>query len=131
MPAWLLSIHPDRLEALIAGSKTWEYRRRNVRLDRGDVVVFYATAPISKPTAWAYVRDVRLSSDVTAVVSEQDPTEAQVAVAYLAGAPSASALAFEGFRRLPNCTLNAIGVAHAPQSYSRVEDSVIEHLCNS
>ena len=128
MACWLLSIHPARLEALFAGIKTWEYRRRKIRLAPGDIVVFYATAPVSKPLGWAHVRDVKLGTDPRKVVAELSAPESLIALEYLSGATSASALAFAGFQPLHECCLESLGLSRAPQSYCRIEESTFERI---
>ncbi len=59
----LMSIHPRYAEAILSGRKQAEFRKRPLAADI-DVVLMYATAPVSAIVGWFTVRDtVRTAPD--------------------------------------------------------------------
>jgi predicted transcriptional regulator len=53
----LMSIHREYVDAILAGTKTWEFRRRTA-LKAGDRVWMYATVPTGAVLGWFVIGEV-------------------------------------------------------------------------
>ena len=95
-PAALLSLHPRFAEALLAGDKCVELRRRRPRLPEGTKLWFYSKVPVASVVGVGTVRDV--VTDCPHAVWERFSQCAGVSSgafeAYLGGAVACSAIRF-------------------------------------
>jgi len=100
--ALLLSIRPRHAEAILAGTKTVEVRRRRVVATPGTRLILYATAPIKAVVATATLASTTIArvDEGWAAFSDRIGLERQELEAYAKGVDAAFLLLVD-VRRLP------------------------------
>lgn len=127
MNEWLLAIHPEYAQAILAGEKTVEIRRGVPRWQPGDRLWLYATAPVMEVVGAAVVTRVMHGADRLVIWNEVGHlTGLSTAefMRYIDGADRISAIhltmpvslsAPVGLREIP-------GELSAPQRWRRIRD---------
>lgn len=87
-----MSIRPAFAKAIFSGSKPLEFRRVRTSLERGDRVLVYATAPMSRIVG--EFRVGRVKQGTASTISQDIPNDelAEATQTYLRGARNASAI---------------------------------------
>lgn len=101
VPNVLLSIHPEHAEAILDGSKLWEYRRVIPAVDPPIRLVLYATDPIQAAVGSCWVPFIKSGWPSTVVLETVDetPNDPREVASYLSGLQEAHALRVVGPRR--------------------------------
>lgn len=132
--AYLMSIRPLYSGRIFDGTKTFELRRRPVRIAAGDIVFVYETSPTRAIVGAFSVKSVRASSPrriwrellPSLGVSRTDFDE------YFMDAPGAWAIEIADVRRISPISLDRLrNLVHGfvpPQSYLRLADEHLEKL---
>ena len=116
--AIILSLRPQFAKAIYSKTKHFEFRRRSVRLRRGDLVLIYETAPVAKVTGVFLAGEVTYGRSKILLREETDAASRRAAAKYLAGANICSAIEIlkpKAWRVA--VSLSVFGVRRAPQSY--------------
>ena len=117
----LLSLRPEWAAAIYAIEKRYEFRRRRINLDLGDVVIIYETRPVSLVTGEFTVRSIEWGSARRLVTLERDRARRSSLRAYLRGAAVGTAIGIGKARRYRQpLTLADLDVQRAPMSYLRL-----------
>jgi|GEM_PF-1486318 len=93
-PPFVFSIRPKYVAKLLDGSKVWEYRTRRPKVEPGETILIYETAPRSMLVAEAKVKIVLVSTpaDVWEATHERGGIEREDFDAYFKGHAEAVAL---------------------------------------
>ena len=126
-PALLLSIRQEHATAILDGTKTYEFRRVRPKVQQGDTVLLYVTAPVSA-ICGSFEVDAVLNGSATHIWQEVRNTAGisrRQLQEYLAGARSPCALRVRNVQRFSvPVTQKAIRKVWAefrpPQSYRYV-----------
>jgi predicted transcriptional regulator len=121
----LLSVKPRFAEAILAGEKTFEFRRAVFRRQGISTVVLYASSPTCKVVGEFTIDEV-LSLALDALwESTQDggAIDRQYFDQYFEGRSAGYALKVKRARRyrLPLCLRKDFGIRHPPQSFRYLE----------
>ena len=73
----LLSINPEYVESILAGTKLYEYRKFRCR-DDVDKIIIYATAPQKQVVAEAEIEYIVEDDDIKNIVASTNEEEAYV-----------------------------------------------------
>lgn len=117
----LMSLHPEWADAIYRREKRFEFRRRRLNVNPGDVVVIYETRPVGLVTGEFVIRVVHHGPIRDIKKLETDPKRKRDLAAYLRGAGEATALEICKPRRYrPRQSLARFKVGTAPMSYVRL-----------
>lgn len=126
MTTYLMSIRPEYSSRIFAGTKTFELRRRPVKITRGDVVLVYETSPTCAVVGAFAVKGVRASSprQIWRELFASLGVSRAAYDAYFEGAPGAWAIEVDRVRRVQPIGLdqvrNKLDGFVPPQSYLRL-----------
>lgn len=126
----LISIQPAFAALLFSRRKRFEYRRARVRVQTGDVVLLYETAPVRLITGGFQVGIVRYGhADLAA--GEVDPLVRSLVADYLSNVTLATAIEAQHVERFrAPLSLAAVGVRRPPQSYMFLERDIWDSLAS-
>lgn len=124
--ALVLSIKPEYVERIIAGTKKYEYRRRLAKREI-DVIYIYCTAPTSRVVA-----AVKVIGRISEPPSELwDETKRESGIShekyneYFTGCKIASAYVLGDVTHFEEpLPISRLGIASAPQSFAYVQSAV-------
>lgn len=121
----LLSVKPRFAEAILAGTKTYEFRRALFRRLDVDTVVIYASSPTRKVVGEFTIEEV-LSLAIDAlwkVTRSGGAVDRQYFEEYFQGRDTGHALKVKRARRyrVPLCLRADFGIDHPPQSFCYLE----------
>jgi predicted transcriptional regulator len=127
----LMSIHPRYAEAIVSGRKRAEFRKRPLAADV-DVVLIYATAPISAIVGWFTVRDTVKTTpeDIWRLLHDVGEICWNDFAAYYSGCNEGVALLVGETERLTKpVALSEIHPTPAtPQSFNYIPDNVMAQI---
>jgi len=120
-----LSVKPRFAEAILAGTKTYEFRRALFRRLDVDTVVIYASSPTRKVVGEFTIEEV-LSLAIDAlwkVTRSGGAVDRQYFEEYFQGRDTGHALKVKRARRyrVPLCLRADFGIDHPPQSFCYLE----------
>jgi predicted transcriptional regulator len=100
----IISIHPGYADAILAGEKTIELRRRVPKLTRGSRLWIYATRPTGAVVGVVTIQEVAKASPSTIWKRHQNGAAVDLASykAYFKGAQEAVAISIEQLRKIRN-----------------------------
>lgn len=122
---YIVSIHPQYCDHIFAGRKTFEVRSRIPRLNVGDIIFVYATAPISKVVGYFEVSGVLQLPPMVAWEAFQS---------FLQITPADFGFYTQGLTQVflvqigrtykydPTISLSAYGLKSAPQWFVKLKD---------
>jgi predicted transcriptional regulator len=117
----LMAIHPEYADAILAGHKRVEFRKRPIAADV-ETVIIYATAPVKAIVGEFTVEDIVIAppAQVWSSMGRVGAIDRGAFDAYYAGSSTAAAICVKTARRYPaEVTLSAIEPQPAvPQSFS-------------
>jgi predicted transcriptional regulator len=121
----LLSVKPRFAEAILAGTKTFEFRRALFRRKNVDTVVLYASSPTCKVVGEFTIDEV-LSLALDALwgaTQAGGAIDRQYFDQYFQGRATGHALRVKRVRRYrsPLCLRAHFGIEHPPQSFCYLE----------
>jgi predicted transcriptional regulator len=124
---FVFSIRPQYVERILDGHKRWEYRRRRPRVEHGDLILIYETAPMSKIVASARVGAVRCGHmlEIWAETDRDGCVSPEEYAAYFDGVSQAVAIELTHVQVFAD-PLPLPGGMVAPQSWSRLRAGAIE-----
>jgi predicted transcriptional regulator len=126
-----MSIHPRYAEAIVSGRKRAEFRKRPLAADV-DVVLIYATAPVSAIIGWFTVRDTLKTKpdDIWRLLHDVGEICWSDFAAYYAGCDEGVALLVgETGRFTKQVALSELHPSPAtPQSFNYISDNVITQI---
>ena len=97
-----LSIHQQYAELILEGQKTVELRRRKPKVDKGDIVILYATSPTCSVLGTAEVKGI--TEDSPRAIWESNGKKAKLPKesfdAYFESASTAVAISLKNHQRL-------------------------------
>lgn len=121
----LLSVKPRFAEAILAGKKTYEFRRAPFRRPGVRRVVLYASSPVCRVVGEFHLEEIlTLDLDKLWVVTRHGGgIDRNYFDEYFAGRATGHALKVRSPRRYrhPLCLRDDLGVARAPQSFMYLE----------
>jgi len=126
----LMSIHPQYAEAIMAGRKKVEFRKRNLA-DDVKIVVVYATRPVGAVVGTFTLdgADIDTPADLWRRHGHHGCIERPAYDAYFHDRSSAVALRVAGAHRLSApVPLSAVGATAAPQSFQYLPKDVLLSL---
>jgi predicted transcriptional regulator len=117
----VMSIHPHHARRIYEGVKPFEFRRSGVRIQPGDVVLIYETAPVSAVTGQARVEAVVKGNVASLSSLESSLDERSHVERYLSGAVNPTALRLCDIAQYRTARdLPSLGIRRPPQSYQFV-----------
>lgn len=121
----LMSIHPQYCEAILAGEKTVELRRRRPSFTTGTRVLIYSTSPERRLHGAFNVGGVIEGepSSLWEAIKHRAGVDRETFNAYFAGCDAAYAIEVENPRRIPPAVLPI----RPPQSYQFLSPQQPEH----
>ncbi len=134
MKAILLSVKPRFANAIAAGNKTCEVRRRFPALPPGTLVYLYSSSPERKVIGHARLNTFlsRSPSDVWRHYSTEIGIDREYLFSYLDGVRAASLLFLESpqlwSRQMPLSTLRIELEIEPPQSFRYLDDARVSRL---
>src|SRR5687768_1932591 len=121
----LLSVKPRFAEAILAGDKTFEFRRALFRSQEVKTVVLYASSPTCKVVGEFTIDEVLTLAldDLWKTTRDGGGIERAYFDEYFEGRETGHALKVKRTRRyrLPLCLLKDFGITHPPQSFCYLE----------
>jgi predicted transcriptional regulator len=125
----IISIHPNYADAILAGTKTIELRRRIPELHSGTRLWIYATRPTGAVVGFATIKDISRAHPTTIWRRHRNGAGVDHALfkAYFIGAKEAVAILLAAARRVGPITINQLrGIRdrfHPPQVLTRLTAS--------
>lgn len=121
----LLSVKPQFAEAILAGEKTFEFRRAVFRRENVRIVVLYASSPTRKVVG-EFIIDEVLSLHLDAlwgVTKDGGAIDRSYFDQYFEGLLTGYALKVKRARRYrsPLCLRTDFGITHPPQSFRYID----------
>lgn len=130
----IISIHPDYADAILAGEKTIELRRRVPKLTNGSRLWIYATQPMGAVVGVVTIRDVAKASPSTIWRRHRGGAGVDHASfkAYFKGAQEAVAILLTAAERVGPITVKQLRKIrdrfHPPQVLLRLTDTEAQAL---
>lgn len=133
--AIFLSLQPRFAELILNGTKTVELRRMAPSAKAGDLILLYASSPISGLVGTCLVEDIQV--DAKALVWDRHGKQSGVSQTeyenYFEGAHQAVAILVKAPRRLPEPRSlarlrNTITGFHPPQSFRYFDQATVEKI---
>jgi predicted transcriptional regulator len=122
----LLSVKPTFADAILAGTKTFEFRRMPFRREDVETVVLYASSPVCKVVGEFTVDEI-LTLDLDALwetTCDGGGIDRAYFDEYFEGRSTGHALKVKSARRYrqPLCLDQNFGIRHPPQSFCYLTD---------
>ena len=132
----IISIHPTYADAILAGKKTIELRRRIPELSSGTRLWIYATLPTGAVVGFVTIQDIARAHPTTIWKKHRNGTGVDYASfrAYFNGAKEAVAILLSAGRRVGPITIDQLREIrerfHPPQVLTRLTASEAQALRN-
>lgn len=116
----LLSINPEYVEGILAGTKRFEYRKKRCNRDDVNKIIIYATAPIKAIVGEVEIQEILVNTpeELWKQTSEYSGVSKKFFDSYYEGKNLAVAYKLGKVRKYDNPKkLDEYGIKYAPQSF--------------
>ena len=123
----IISIHPEHVEKILSGEKTWEYRKSIFKKDKDEIdrVYIYSTSPVKKIVASFEIGRVLKGSpeELWKKTGQESGTDKQELMEYFEGHTVGYGIEIKDLQELeePIDPYEEFEDFHAPQSYMYIE----------